>query len=83
MGEIYYGQWGLSIENGIEWEESEREEIYGGRVGGSGLEREGDFLKRWKKQKSLDDCYHRTYTNNENEYIVIVVIRLLLLLRGY
>lgn len=52
MGEIYYGQWGLSIENGISrWEESEREEIYGGRVGGSDLEREVDFLKRWKKQK--------------------------------
>ena len=35
------------------------------------------------KEKSLDDCYHRTYTSNENEYIVIVVLRLLLLLRGY
>ena len=51
--------------------ERERVEIYGGRVGGSDLEREVDFLKRWKKTESLDDCYHRTYTNNENEYIVI------------
>jgi hypothetical protein len=41
------------------------------------------FFEEVEKTESLDDCYHRTYTNNENEYIVIVVLRLLLLLRGY
>ena len=35
------------------------------------MEREGDILRGGENRKSLDDCYHRTYTNNENEYIVI------------